>query len=293
MQWHPIFASLLRPLVKDFYEVSTNLPVGDLPRKADIVLLQRTAPAPFVGIWRHLTTWNVLEFKGPTDDPALRDLDLLLEVGLGIDRRLNEDRRQKGLALLERDEVSWWFLANHVGNRFRAEAERLLGSEAELGEGLWRYPALGRKLLVVSRDGLPVDRESVPLHLVTTEPPEREKDLAREVAHQPGFWQLYGPWLAHLHGNVLEEARQMVRSLGTEPSMDLRPLIEMVGAKEVINQMGVQKVVELVGPKQFIELVGPKQFIELVGPKQVIEALEQFREQLTPEELEKLKQLFP
>ena len=142
--------------------------------------------------------------------------------------------------------------------------------------------SLASRLLVVSRDGLPVDRESVPLHLVTVEPLEREKDLAREVAHQPGFWGLYGPWLAHLHANVLEEAKQMVQSLGTEPSMDLRPLIEMVGAKEVINQMGVQKVIELVGPKQFIELVGLHQFIDLLG---------QFRDQLTPEEVEKLKQL--
>lgn len=284
MQWHPIFASLLLPLMQNFYEVLTDLPVGDLPRQADIVLLRRTAPAPFVGIWRYLTPWNVLEFKGPTDDPALRDLDLLAEVGLGIDRRLNEERRQKRQPLLEREEVSWWFLANHVGSRFRAEAERLFGGETQLGEGLWRYAALGRTLLLVSRDGLPVDRESVPLHLVTAEPLEREKALAREVAHQPGFWELYGPWLAHLHANVLEEARQMVRSLGTEPSMDLRPLIEMVGAKEVLNQMGVQKVVELVGPEQLVELIGPKQFVELVGLEKLIEIL-------TPEEVEKLKQL--
>src|SRR5215471_12874748 len=94
--------------------------------------------APFVGIWRFLTTWNVLEFKGPTDDPALRDLDLLLEVGLGIDRRLNEEERRQGRPVVERDEVAWWYLANHVGARFRAEAERLLGGLAESGEGLWR-----------------------------------------------------------------------------------------------------------------------------------------------------------
>ena len=273
MQWHPIFASLLRPLVEDFYEVTTDLPVGDLPRQADIVLLRRTAPAPFVGIWRHLTTWNVLEFKGPTDDPALRDLDQLLEVGLGIDRRLNEERRQQGAALVDRDEVSWWFLANHVGSRFRAEAERLLGAATELGEGLWRYAALGHPLLVVSRDGLPVDRESVPLHLVTVEPLEREQALAREVAQQPGFWGTYGPWLAHLHANVLEEARQMAQALGAEPSMDLRPLIELVGPKQVIEQIGLPRILELVGPKQVIEVLG------------------QFREQLTPEELESLKRL--
>ena len=124
MQWHPIFADLLRPLLQDYYDVLTEVPVGDVPREADLLLLRRTAPAPFVGIWRHLTTWNVLEFKGPTDDPALRDLDLLLEVGLGIDRRLNEDRQRDKQPLLERAEVSWWYLANHVGRRLRAEAQK-------------------------------------------------------------------------------------------------------------------------------------------------------------------------
>ena len=122
MHWHPIFAQLLRPLVQDYYELRTEVPVGDRPRAADIVLLRRTAPAPFVSIWSHLTPWNVLEFKGPTDDPSLRDLDLLIEVGLGIDRRLHEERQKEGQPPLERDEVSWWYLANHVGSRMRAEA---------------------------------------------------------------------------------------------------------------------------------------------------------------------------
>jgi hypothetical protein len=41
-QWHPLFAELLRPLFEDYYDVQTNVPVGDVPREADIVLLQRT-----------------------------------------------------------------------------------------------------------------------------------------------------------------------------------------------------------------------------------------------------------
>jgi hypothetical protein len=56
-QWHPIFAKVLRPALEDYYEVRTNLPVGDAPREADFVLLRLTAqaPPPFRGLWRHLT----------------------------------------------------------------------------------------------------------------------------------------------------------------------------------------------------------------------------------------------
>src|SRR5262245_32528728 len=170
MQWHPIFAHLLRPLLQAHYDVRTDMPVGDLPRQADIVLLLRTSekPPPIQGIWRHLTPWNVLEFKGPSDDPGLRDLDLLWEVGLGIDRRLNEERARQGLAYLDRGEVSWWYLANHVGRRFRAEAEHLLNQPlVERGEGMWQGWALGRQFWLVSRDRLQVESDNMPLHLVT------------------------------------------------------------------------------------------------------------------------------
>jgi hypothetical protein len=41
MQWHPLFAKILRPLVQEHYDVQTGFPVGDAPRSADIVLVRR------------------------------------------------------------------------------------------------------------------------------------------------------------------------------------------------------------------------------------------------------------
>jgi hypothetical protein len=88
---------LLRSLVEDYYELQTGVPVGDAPRLADLVLLRRHSPRalPFRGLWRFLTTWNVLEFKGPTVSVRHGDLDLLIELGLGIHRRLNEERTRQ------------------------------------------------------------------------------------------------------------------------------------------------------------------------------------------------------
>jgi hypothetical protein len=128
-QWHPIFAQLLRPVVEAYYEVETTVPVGDAPREADFVLLRRTASAkpPFRGLWRHLTTWNILEFKGPSVSPRREDVESLIELGLGIDRRLRERRTEQGQRPLEPEEVSFWYLANHLGGRFVREAERKLG----------------------------------------------------------------------------------------------------------------------------------------------------------------------
>ena len=59
-QWHPLFAELLRPLLQDYYDVQTNVPVGDLPREADIIVLRREAKSkpPFRTLWKHLSRWN-------------------------------------------------------------------------------------------------------------------------------------------------------------------------------------------------------------------------------------------
>ena len=56
---------------------------------------------PFQNLWRHLTTWNVLEYKGPTDSPRFDELHEMLELGLGIHRRLNELQRKARLAEMD------------------------------------------------------------------------------------------------------------------------------------------------------------------------------------------------
>jgi hypothetical protein len=109
-QWHPVFAQLLRPAVEAYYEVQAPVALGDAPREADFVLLRRTAAGtpPFRGLWRHLTTWNILEFKGPTVSPRWEDVELLVELGLGIDRRLRTERAGQGRPL-PAEEVSFWY----------------------------------------------------------------------------------------------------------------------------------------------------------------------------------------
>src|SRR6266566_1636424 len=112
-QWHPLFARLLRLLLEDYYQLDTEVPVSDLPRKGDISLLRRVGAAepPFTGLWLHLTPWNVFEFKGPTDGPEEADLELLMHVGTGITYRFNDERRQQGEAPMPSRDISFWYLA--------------------------------------------------------------------------------------------------------------------------------------------------------------------------------------
>jgi hypothetical protein len=274
-QWHPLFAQLLRPAVEAYYEVQTTVAVGDAPREADFVLLRRTAqgPSPFRGLWRHLTAWNILEFKGPTVSPRSGDVELLVELGLGIDRRLHAGRAAERTRRLPAAEISFWYLANRLGQRFLHEVERKLGALQALGPGLWRCQLLGRLLFWVSGIDLPVEPDSLPLHLVGQEPLATERRVAQLVLEHRELQERYGGWLASLHPTAWREVEAMAQAIGKKVKLDLRPAINYLGLDKVIDQVGLDRVIAEVGLDRVIAEVGLDRVIAEVGPKRVIEQL--------------------
>jgi hypothetical protein len=234
--------------------VRTNVAVGDLPREADTVLLRRlgTGAAPFTGMLRWLTAWNVLEFKGPTVTPRPRDLALLVEVGLGIDRRLNGERRR---AMPER-EVSFWYLANRLSRGFLEEAEGRLGTLEPLAAGVWRGQALTHPCRLVSTVDLPVDEDSLPLHVVGAEPEEKERQVGEFVVAEQERLSAYGGIFATLHPHTWKELQVMAKSRNRRIEFDIRPAVDTLGLEEVIRQIGAQAVIAQLGPKTLIEQLG-------------------------------------
>jgi hypothetical protein len=292
-QWHPLFAKLLRPLVESHFQVETNLAVGDAPRSADLVLLRRTAttPLPFQGLWRWLREWNVLEFKGPTVTARVADLDLLVELGLGIHRRLNEQRRKDRQPEVGRDGLSFWYLAPHLGRRFLADARRLLGTLEELGAGVWRGSNLERAVMLVSNRELPVERDSVPVHLLVKEPLETARQVAQVLQTNQDLWTVYGPWLATMNPALWEEVRQMGRKKSQGPVFDFEPVIAYWGLGQLIKQIGLERVIEEVGVKRVIEEVGAKRVVDELGVERVVAevGLDALVAGLTPEQRQQLK----
>jgi predicted small integral membrane protein len=272
IQWHPIFAQLLRPVIEAYYEMETTFPVGDAPREADFVLLRRMTgpPPPFRGLWRNLTPWNVLEFKGPTVSPRRGHLESLVELGLGIDRQLRARTAPSQRRRSPKD-MSFWYLANHLGRRFLREAERLLGNLQPAGTGLWRSEVLGRLVFLVSSIDLPVEADSLPLHIVGQEPLATELQVAQLVVEQPKLQQLYGGWMASLHPSAWKEIEAMVRKAGKGLWVDLEPAIEAMGVDRIVETVGIKRFIELLGSKRILDEIGSKRFIEVFGSKRFIE----------------------
>jgi hypothetical protein len=269
-QWHPLFAQLLRPILESYYEVETNVPVGDAPRQADIVLLRRKAAQkpPFQGLWKDLTPWNVLEFKGPTVSARLDDLDELVEMGLGIYRRLNEERVKEKRAPFEPAAISWWYLANRLGRRFLRDAPARLGELQPWGQGVWRCALMQRQVYLVSRSELPVEQESLPLHVLAKEPPETEQAVARVLASQPNLLQDYAQWIAGLHPTLAEELLAMAKSTEKGFKFHMEPLVRLFGMKRVIEELGLKRVIDEVGPRRVLEEFGVDSFLADLTPAQ-------------------------
>jgi len=257
-QWHPLLVQLLRPLVEEFYEIETNMPVGDLPRSADIVLLRRVRQnnPPFRGLWKSLTTWNVLEYKGPSVSARLGDLDLLIELGLGIHRRLNQQRKKDKLSPLLPQEMTFWYIANHLGRRFLRDCQQLLDTPEPSGSGIWRCPVLQRVVLLVSSADLPVEEDSVPLHIAGKSAPAKELAVARLLLEQTPLLEKYGPLLLTFRSEFFQEIEPMAANVEKRLNAGLRTLIKnMLHAQnlrlevdplidELIEECGEEKIVQ-------------------------------------------------
>ena len=283
MQWHPIFAKMLRPIVQEHYDVQTGMPVGDAPRAADIVLIRRTSdqPPPYRGLLHHLTTWNVLEFKGRSVSPRVHDLDLLVELGLGVDRRLNEERIRQRERPVDAAEVSFWYIANHLGRRYLHQTRELLGDLGEASPGVWRSQVLRHPLFLVDGRAVPVDRDSVAIHLVGEEAHDTELALAHVIVEEPGFWELYAPLLRALHPNVWKEASSMAKARRKKSDLDLTPLIEEMGLEKYLSMFEVGDVINnainTYGPKKVAKALGVDRYLASISAEERLQLKERLK----------------
>jgi hypothetical protein len=192
----------------------------------------------------------------------------LVEVGLGIHRRLNAEGRGPGQRSTSERDVSFWYIANRLGRNFLQVAARKLGRLEELGEGIWRGEMLEYPCLLVSGSDLPVDEDSLPLHVLGAESLAQQVAVGQFVAETAQRLDNYGFAFATLHPEAWKEVAAMAKTRRGGLTVDLRPIVEMVGLKKIIEQLGPKQIIEELGPKQVIEQVGVAAFLANLTPAQ-------------------------
>ena len=225
-QWHPLFARLLTLLIEDYYEVQTEVPVSDLPRRGDLFVIRRQGSATphFQGLWSHLTDWNLVEFKGPSDDAEADDLELLAHVGTGLTYRLNEKRQSPDEPRVSNRQVSFWYLARKLGDTFLSHARTLMHLEYETG-GLWRGAVWGHPVWLLSYGDVPVEKDTIPLLLMGDEA-TTPKELGTLVLHDEDLLRRFEAWINTLQPNLYKEIRQMAEKMSDGPRLNWKAIGE-------------------------------------------------------------------
>jgi hypothetical protein len=295
IQWHPLFTRLLRPQVERYYEIRTEVPVSDLPRRADLVLLRRVGagPVPFRGLWRHLTPWNALDFKGRTEAARPAHLPLLIELGLGIARRLHEEGRAGNVGRVPAEGISFWYLASRLGRRFLQAAAGGLRDWGLLSPGVWHGRVLGHPVILVSTVDLPIDDESLPLHVLAAEPPAREREVGQFLTATEQRLAAYGGVFSVFHQATWREVEAMAQRSRRALSIDISPVVETLGLEEVIRQIGEERVIRQIGREKVIRQIGEGEVLREIGPKKLVEHLDvqTILENLPPAKRRQLKRL--
>jgi hypothetical protein len=153
----------------------------------------------------------------------------------------------------------------------------------EQGPGVWRCALLGRLLFLVSGIDVPVDEDSLPLHIISTEPTETGRQVVDLLASRPALWDEFSSWLATLHPALWEEVRSMSKTTGKGFGFHIKPVIEEVGLGRVLEEVGYKKVIEEVGLERVIAEVGLGEILKHLSMEELLAGL-------TPSQRRELKE---
>jgi len=239
-----------------------------LPRHADVVLLHKTAagPTPFRGLWRRLTIWNVLEYKGPTVSPRLDELHDLLELGLGIHRRLNELQAKEQQPAVDYAEVSFWYLVQHLGRRFLADVPTYLPDIQQVTQGIWQARVFTHPVLLVSVRDVAVERDTLLFRLLGGVPEEERQTVTELLKAEPSLWSPYGTWMSLHEPAIWQEIERMAAEQNQSIELDFTPLAEYL--RQTGNRAGMKALLKTLGVKEAVDALGEEDLWAELSPEQ-------------------------
>ncbi len=188
LYWHPFLAEMLRLSYADRLDVRENLPLGDLPLEADLLLIRRDPAAPLPYPLDFLGPTTLVEFKSPTDTADQAALEQLEIYGLRYVRR-------EGLA--RRDDLTLWLMASQVAENVSRPGKAELTGARAVGPGVTRGTLDGFPTCVVDLQAVPFTPETLPLHMVATG--KQERALAEFVVGHYRHYPRQLDVLTHLH----------------------------------------------------------------------------------------------
>jgi len=117
---------------------------------------------------------------------------------------------------------------------------------------------------------LPVDDESLPLHVLAAEPAAREREVGQFLTATEERLAVYGSIFSVFHEATWREVEIMAQRNRRTFTIDISPVVETLGLEEIIRQIGEEKVIRLIGEEKVIRQIGEEKVIRQIGEEKVL-----------------------
>jgi hypothetical protein len=256
LYWHPFLAELLRQDYGDRLIVEEEVALGDMPLKADLLLIRRdpTVALPFP--FSFLGAQTLVEYKSPDDAAKQEDLvkleiySLLYALREGIEERRN---------------LTLWLVASHFHSNVSREVGAYLTGAQQENPGVTRGTLDGFPTCFVDLNKLPVLPAALPLLMVAKGPHERQlvEFLIDHLTEYPKHLQ----FLRELHAQILREVLRMRQLTPEQIGIDYQALLDLIGEERALDLIGKERALDLIGKERALDLIGEEQAIQLLAQK--------------------------
>jgi len=250
IQWHPLLARFLEHDYADRLEIQREFPLGELPLRADFILIRRQPGATLPDPFDYLGERTLLEFEGPDETVSQPHLQLL-----GIHAHLYLYQQ----ALAARQDLVLWL----VGSQFAAglsDPQRATLEELEtVGPGVQRGKLDGFPTYVVDLAHLPLTEEVLCFLLVTKARTREVAEFLLDRQEQQGY---YLTFMHLIHQTHLEEVLTMRKMTPQELEIDAQALIEACGEEGVIEMLGEDRVINYLGEERILKHLGEERVFQ-------------------------------
>ncbi len=233
LYWHPYLAELLRHDYGDRLVIEEEISLGDMPLRADLLLIRRDPNASLPFPFSLLGERTLVEYKSPDDVATHADLVKLETYGLLYAQR-------EGLAA--RHELTLWLLAS----RFRQLVSRAdgayLAEVQAIGGGVRLGHVDGFPTCLIDLTQLPIAPAALPLLLVARGPQEREM-VTFLVEHFEAYPH-HMAWLQELHVQQLREVLAMKNLTPEQIGLDFQAVLDMYGIERALDHIGTEVVLD-------------------------------------------------
>jgi hypothetical protein len=239
LYWHPFLADLLRQRYGDRLVIHENVPLGDLPLEADLLLirrdLQQALPYPFALLGER----TLVEFKSPdesADQAALQQLETYAMLYL----------QRAGLG--PRQGVTLWLVASQFARDVSQRGAAELVQQFEAGPGVIGGSVDGFPTYLVDLQEVPFTPETLPLHVVARGSQEQHMveyvlDHHQEYPHELDLVQ-------RLHPQMLLEVLHMRQLTPEQIGLDYPALLKLIGDERALKLMGPKRALDLIGEEE-------------------------------------------